>query len=354
MLDQIKSLGFQYAAPFGSLDRYRRHGHLAQQAAGCKGRRKGRELRAAAVPGQARSPTANATTRLSKSGRPPPQRSPRRCSPTYSEGQGRDRTRSTSWPTPAPRHEAAIRQLSGMRGLMAKPSGEIIETPITSNFREGLTVLEYFISTHGARKGLADTALKTADSGYLTRRLVDVAQDVIISEHDCGTSTASTSAPSSKAGEIIEPWATASSAASASRSQGPEGKRDRRSQPGDQRRHRRGASQKRASSSVKIRSVLTCESKRGVCIICYGRTWPRPPGRTRRSCRRHRRPVHRRAGHAAHHAYLPHRWHRVASLAAVPLEAKNNGTVRFLNMYRPRQGRPPGGHEPQRRHRRSR
>src|SRR3989338_581798 len=80
-----------------------------------------------------------------------------------------------------------IRQLAGMRGLMAKPSGEIIENPITANFREGLTVLEYFISTHGARKGLADTALKTADSGYLTRRLVDVAQDVIINEIDCGT-----------------------------------------------------------------------------------------------------------------------------------------------------------------------
>ena len=80
-----------------------------------------------------------------------------------------------------------IKQLSGMRGLMAKPSGEIIERPITSNFREGLTVLEYFISTHGARKGLADTALKTADSGYLTRKLVDVAQDVIITEADCGT-----------------------------------------------------------------------------------------------------------------------------------------------------------------------
>src|SRR5262249_25545476 len=80
-----------------------------------------------------------------------------------------------------------MRQLAGMRGLMAKPSGEIIETPITSNFREGLDVLQYFISTHGARKGLADTALKTADSGYLTRRLVDVAQDVILSEEDCQT-----------------------------------------------------------------------------------------------------------------------------------------------------------------------
>jgi DNA-directed RNA polymerase subunit beta' len=80
-----------------------------------------------------------------------------------------------------------IRQLAGMRGLMAKPSGEIIEQPITANFREGLSVLQYFISTHGARKGLADTALKTANSGYLTRRLVDVAQDAIINEYDCGT-----------------------------------------------------------------------------------------------------------------------------------------------------------------------
>src|SRR5438105_12360519 len=82
---------------------------------------------------------------------------------------------------------AQIKQLAGMRGLMAKPSGEIIETPIISNFKEGLTVLEYFNSTHGARKGLADTALKTANSGYLTRRLVDVAQDAIITELDCGT-----------------------------------------------------------------------------------------------------------------------------------------------------------------------
>ena len=84
---------------------------------------------------------------------------------------------------------AQIKQLAGMRGLMAKPSGEIIETPIISNFKEGLTVLEYFNSTHGARKGLADTALKTANSGYLTRRLVDVAQDAIITEIDCGTHT---------------------------------------------------------------------------------------------------------------------------------------------------------------------
>src|SRR5690606_3927530 len=82
---------------------------------------------------------------------------------------------------------AQIRQLAGMRGLMAKPDGSIIETPITANFREGLDVLQYFISTHGARKGLADTALKTANSGYLTRRLVDVAQDLVVTEVDCGT-----------------------------------------------------------------------------------------------------------------------------------------------------------------------
>ena len=98
-----------------------------------------------------------------------------------------------------------IRQLAGMRGLMAKPSGEIIEAPITSNFREGLTVQQYFISTHGARKGLADTALKTADSGYLTRRLVDVAQDVIISEDDCGTLDGIEARAIVESGEIIEP-----------------------------------------------------------------------------------------------------------------------------------------------------
>src|SRR6059036_1617768 len=97
-----------------------------------------------------------------------------------------------------------IRQLAGMRGLMAKPSGEIIETPITSNFREGLTVLEYFTSTHGARKGLADTALKTADSGYLTRRLVDVAQDVIVSEYDCGTVKYIDATPLVEGGDIIQ------------------------------------------------------------------------------------------------------------------------------------------------------
>ena len=99
---------------------------------------------------------------------------------------------------------AQIRQLAGMRGLMAKPSGEIIETPIVANFREGLSVLQYFVSTHGARKGLADTALKTANSGYLTRRLVDVSQDVIVTEADCGTLDGLYVGALIEGGEIIE------------------------------------------------------------------------------------------------------------------------------------------------------
>ena len=99
---------------------------------------------------------------------------------------------------------AQMKQLAGMRGLMAKPNGEIIETPIISNFKEGLSVLEYFNSTHGARKGLADTALKTANSGYLTRRLVDVAQDLIITKEDCGTSKGIVKKAVIDAGEVIE------------------------------------------------------------------------------------------------------------------------------------------------------
>merc|ERR1712054_337578 len=102
---------------------------------------------------------------------------------------------------------AQIKQLAGMRGLMAKPSGEIIETPIISSFKEGLNVLEYFNSTHGARKGLADTALKTANSGYLTRRLVDVAQDCIVTEDDCGTENGFVMRAVIEGGDIIEPLA---------------------------------------------------------------------------------------------------------------------------------------------------
>ncbi len=164
-----------------------------------------------------------------------------------------------------------IRQLSGMRGLMAKPSGEIIETPITANFREGLNVLQYFISTHGARKGLADTALKTADSGYLTRRLVDVAQDVIISENDCGTTEGIVVEPIIESGEIIE--------ALRDRIVGRVALEDQRDYEGNVivavnqeiTEELAAAIQAAGIERVKIRSVLTCESKRGVCVACYGR-----------------------------------------------------------------------------------
>ena len=167
---------------------------------------------------------------------------------------------------------AQIRQLAGMRGLMAKPSGEIIETPIISNFKEGLTVLEYFNSTHGARKGLADTALKTANSGYLTRRLVDVAQDAIIVETDCGTDKGITVKAVIDGGEVISPLG------------------DRilgRTVVGDLIDPLNGELivpnaglideatvdriERSGIDSVMIRSVLTCETKDGVCAKCYGR-----------------------------------------------------------------------------------
>jgi DNA-directed RNA polymerase subunit beta' len=164
-----------------------------------------------------------------------------------------------------------IRQLSGMRGLMAKPSGEIIETPITANFREGLNVLQYFISTHGARKGLADTALKTADSGYLTRRLVDVAQDVIISEFDCGTVDGIYVESIVEAGEVVEPLRDRIvGRVSLEQIKDYEGNVivDYNQEINED---LAAAVQAAGIERVKIRSVLTCESRRGVCVRCYGR-----------------------------------------------------------------------------------
>ncbi|HEX7085576.1 MAG TPA: DNA-directed RNA polymerase subunit beta' [Vicinamibacterales bacterium] len=165
-----------------------------------------------------------------------------------------------------------IRQLAGMRGLMAKPSGEIIETPITSNFREGLTVHEYFTSTHGARKGLADTALKTADSGYLTRRLVDVAQDVIISEIDCGALDGIEARAIVEGGEIIEPLrdriigrVTLEKLVDPFTGETIIEANEEITEELAQRIDETGF------EKVKIRSVLTCASRRGVCTKCYGR-----------------------------------------------------------------------------------
>jgi len=165
-----------------------------------------------------------------------------------------------------------IRQLAGMRGLMAKPSGEIIETPITANFREGLSVLQYFISTHGARKGLADTALKTANSGYLTRRLVDVANDAVVMERDCETLDGVEITPLVEGGEVIEPLKE--------RILGRVSLYDIHDPVTDELlveanaeidEHLVDVIENAGIESVMIRSVLTCQTMAGVCVLCYGR-----------------------------------------------------------------------------------
>lgn len=167
---------------------------------------------------------------------------------------------------------AQIRQLAGMRGLMAKPDGSIIETPITANFREGLDVLQYFISTHGARKGLADTALKTANSGYLTRRLVDVAQDLVISELDCGTENGLTMMPIIEGGDVVEPLVE--------RVLGRVAAVDVTAPGSDSVLITAGTMidenlvlvlEDHGIDKMIVRSIITCESRHGVCAKCYGR-----------------------------------------------------------------------------------
>ena len=169
---------------------------------------------------------------------------------------------------------AQIRQLAGMRGLMAKPDGSIIETPITANFREGLNVLQYFISTHGARKGLADTALKTANSGYLTRRLVDVTQDLVVTEDDCGTTQGVAMKALIEGGEVVESL------------------RERilgRVSDDGNRQSGEAASDVQAGTlldedaveaieavgidEIKVRTPLTCETRYGLCASATGAIW---------------------------------------------------------------------------------
>ncbi len=169
---------------------------------------------------------------------------------------------------------AQVKQLGGMRGLMSDPSGRILEIPVKASLKEGLTVLEYFISTHGARKGLADTALRTADSGYLTRRLVDVAQDVIVREEDCGTSNGITVSDIRVGKEIIEPLTDRIIGRRSAEEVRLEPKRPTtaivtRGQEIDEEKAK--ALIEAGTEQVKIRSVLTCQSKYGVCSMCYGR-----------------------------------------------------------------------------------
>ena len=203
-----------------------------------------------------------------------------------------------------------MRQLAGMRGLMAKPTGEIIEQPITANFREGLTVLQYFVSTHGARKGLADTALKTANSGYLTRRLVDVAQDSIIHEKDCGTIDGIWVEALREAGEVIQPLSE--------RILGRTTLDAIRDPYTDEIIVDTGGEIDEESSvkiedsgldRVLIRSVLTCKSGGASVPNVTAATW-RTASRLKSGRRsHHRRAVHRRAGHAVDHENLPYRRH---------------------------------------------
>ena len=237
-----------------------------------------------------------------------------------------------------------VRQLAGLRGLMAKPSGEIIEKPILSNFREGLSVLEYFISTHGARKGLADTALKTADSGYMTRKLVDVAQDVIIRDGDCGTHERHLGA-----GHLRR-----------RRRSGQTGRASGR--PFRLRRHRTIPTTRRNSWSeaneeidevkakaidsagierVKIRSVLDLRKQaRHLRELLRPQPGDRRHGQARRSRRHHRRAVHRRTRHAVDHAHVPHRWCRRAQVFKQPqIKSKHDGIIRYNELRLVQTGR---------------
>jgi DNA-directed RNA polymerase subunit beta' len=167
---------------------------------------------------------------------------------------------------------AQIRQLAGMRGLMAKPDGSIIETPITANFREGLDVLQYFISTHGARKGLADTALKTANSGYLTRRLVDVAQDLVITEVDCKTENGVTLQPIVEGGDVVEPLSERVLGRVVAQDVLKPGSDDiicsRNTLLDEQLVEEL---EKNGIDRIVVRSTITCETRHGVCASCYGR-----------------------------------------------------------------------------------
>ncbi|MBS1112884.1 MAG: rpoC [Nitrospirae bacterium] len=229
---------------------------------------------------------------------------------------------------------AQIRQLAGMRGLMAKPSGEIIETPIKANFREGLTPLEYFISTHGARKGLADTALKTANSGYLTRRLVDVAQDVIIHEDDCGTTDGIIVSSLVEGGEIIQPLEERVLGRIAVEDiKDPITKEIivKRNQEIDE-----DVTLKIIDAGIdraKIRSVLTCQAKYGVCTKCYGRDLGR--GETVEKGESVGIIAAQSIGEPG--TQLTMRTFHIGGAASkvveqTILEAKNSGTIKFINI----------------------
>jgi DNA-directed RNA polymerase subunit beta' len=333
LLDELKELGFIYATKSGisiGIDDMLIPGDKPSWWKTPKRK----SSRCSSNTWTARSPTASATTRSSPSGATSPKKLPTQMFKAL-ENQDKEGVINPIYvmaDSGARGSKQQIRQLSGMRGLMAKPSGEVIETPITSNFREGLTVLQYFISTHGARKGLADTALKTADSGYLTRRLVDVAQDVIINESIAARPTAFTSNPSSKPASKSSRCATASWAAFRStRSRTTKATSSSTSTRKSPKSWPTPFRPPASSASHPLRADLRIPARRLRPLL---RPQPgfRPHGRARRSRRRHRRAVHRRARHAAHHAHLPHRRHRHPRHRTIQLEARNNGFVKFIDL----------------------
>ncbi len=245
-----------------------------------------------------------------------------------------------------------IRQLAGMRGLMAKPSGKIIETPIKANFREGLSVLEYFSSTHGARKGLADTALKTADSGYLTRKLADVAQNVVVTTHDCGTTQGITKGVIYR-GEKVEVSLADSVRGRVSRANivNPITDevivRENDLITADIARK----IEELGLEKIQVRSPMTCDATLGRlrAVLRHG-PLDRQPGRAGHGRGHHRRPEHRRAGHAVDHADVPHRRHRGPRRRGErdPREEAGRGQVHPPE-GRPQRRRPAGRPHPQRR-----
>ena len=322
LLDELKNLGFQFATQAGFtvgiddvrippekdeiIDRARKE--VDQINANYRQRRDHR--------GRALQPAS------STPGRTPPPRSSRSRSTASRKDRDGFNPIFMMADSGSRGNREQVRQLAGMRGLMAKPQkkitgglGEIIESPVIHNFKEGLTVLEYFISTHGARKGLADTALKTADAGYLTRRLVDVAQDVIINEPDCGTIRGLSVGALKDGEDIIEPLADRVLGRVAAEDVihpisnemiVEAGQLDRR---GDRGAHR-GGGQGRAREDPHPLGAHLRRAARRVRQVLRAQPRDRPSGGPRRGGRRHRGAVDRRAGHAAHAAHLPHRRRR--------------------------------------------
>ena len=309
-LDKIKELCFRYAAQSGP-----HHLHGGRQGAG----QQGRHHRSATRPTPKRprtsssgasSPTTSGARRRSRSGRRPTPRSGKAMEESLRKIPFNPLDMMVD--SGARGNPQQVRQIAGMKGLVSNPRGEMIPRPIVSSFREGLSVLEYFISTHGARKGLADTALRTADSGYLTRRLVDVAQELIVREVDCGSTRGiwvrDVRRDDEKARYYLETRidgrVLARDVTLSDGTEVPAGTKigeDLMEAAARRPRRQRDHGPLRAHVRVQaghLRRLLRALARR------------RPGHRARRSGRRHRRPVHRRARYSAHHADVPHRWYR--------------------------------------------